>query len=356
MALALALAERGLGRVWPNPAVGCVIVDAEGRIVGRGWTQPGGRPHAETEALRRAGTRARGATAYVTLEPCSHQGKTGPCAQALIDAGISRVVSATEDPNPRVSGRGYSMLTVAGIALRTDVMSARAVSLNEGFFSTIYEGRPHVTLKLATTLDGKIAMTGGESRWITGERARAHVHLLRARHDAVMIGIGSALADDPELTCRLAGVDARRLVRVVVDSKARLPLSAKLVTTAGTQPVWLLTSADAKATHALRQAGVKIVETPAAANGVDVSAALKALAREGITRVLAEGGATLATSLLKARLVDRLLWYRAPSLMGEGLAAVTSLGLAGLKDMPRFVREETRHLGEDALESYRAAT
>ena len=355
MTLALGLAQRGLGRVWPNPAVGCVIVDAAGHVAGRGWTQAGGRPHAETEALRQAGARARGATAYVSLEPCAHHGKTPPCAQALIEAGLARVVSAIEDPDTRVSGAGHALLKAAGIAVRTNILAARAKNANAGFFGRIGRGRPEVTLKLATTLDGKIALTGGVSRWITGERARAHAHLVRAQHDAVMIGIGTALADDPELTCRLPGIDASNLVRVVVDTKARLSPASKLGRTAATQPVWLLTSKAAD-TGALQQVGVKSLAVPADDKSVDLSAAMNVLAAQGLTRVLVEGGATLATSLIKANLVDRVLWYRAPLIMGEGTQAVASLDLGSLGDMPRFRHEETIRLGEDVLETYGAAT
>jgi diaminohydroxyphosphoribosylaminopyrimidine deaminase/5-amino-6-(5-phosphoribosylamino)uracil reductase len=355
MTLALGLAQRGLGRVWPNPAVGCVIVNGTGHLVGRGWTQPGGRPHAETEALRLAGARARGATAFVTLEPCAHHGKTPPCAQALIDAGLARVVSAIEDPDARVSGAGHALLKAAGIAVRTNVLANRARQANAGFFSRIQRSRPEVTLKLATTLDGKIALAGGESRWITGERARAHTHLVRARHDAVMIGIGTALADDPELTCRLPGIDASNLVRIVVDTNARLSPASKLGHSAAFQPVWLVTSNTAD-TGALQKAGAKIITVPPDETAVDLSAAMNALAAQGLTRLLVEGGATLATSLIKANLVDRLLWYRAPSIMGEGTQAVASLDLSGLGDMPRFRHEETIRLGEDVLETYGAAT
>jgi diaminohydroxyphosphoribosylaminopyrimidine deaminase/5-amino-6-(5-phosphoribosylamino)uracil reductase len=246
------------------------------------------------------------------------------------------------------------MLKAAGIELRTGVLARLAEETNAGFFARNKLGRPLVTLKLATTLDGKIAASNGESRWITGERARAHVHLLRARHDAVMIGIGSALADDPELTCRLPGIAASRTVRIVVDTKARLPLGSKLVRSAASQPVWLVTS-QASDTAALDKAGVKIIRVPGQSD-VDLASALKVLGAEGLTRVLVEGGAALATSLLKARLVDRLLWYRAPSVIGEGVGAVASLGLKGLGDMPRFQRQEAIRLGDDVLESYRAAT
>lgn len=351
MQLALSLAQRGLGRVWPNPAVGCVIVDGDGHVAGRGWTQDGGRPHAETEALRQAGARVRGATAYVSLEPCAHQGQTGPCAQALIDAGIARVVSAVEDPDPRVAGKGHAMLSAAGVTVRTSVFADQAKGLNEGFFSRVARGRPFVTLKLATTLDGKIALSSGESRWITGERARAHTHVERARHDAVLVGIGTALADDPQLTSRLAGM--RSAVRIVIDSKARLPMSSKLASTAKVTPVWVVS---AVGSDALQHAGVNIIQVPVAAQGVDLAAAMNALGAQGLTRVLVEGGPTLSSALLKLGLVDRLLWYRAPSLMGEGISAVTSLGTSAINDLPRFVREGTIRLGEDMLETYRPAT
>jgi len=353
MSLALTLARRGVGHVWPNPAVGCVIVDSEGHVAGRGWTQDGGRPHAETEALRAAGARARGATAYVSLEPCAHHGQTGPCAQALIDAGVARVVSAVEDPDPRVAGRGDAMLASAGVGVQVGVLAAQARQVNEGFFSKVLRGRPFVTLKLATTLDGRIALPSGESRWITGDRAREHGHLERARHDAVLVGIGTALADDPELTCRLAGSRSRGPVRIVVDTKARLPVTSKLASTAGALPLWLLST---QASPALRAAGVKMFQVPSSSNGVDLSAALKVLADEGLTRVLVEGGASIASALLKAGLVDRLIWYRAATVMGEGISAVASLGHGSLKDLPRFKREETIRLGEDVLETYRPAT
>lgn len=353
MALALQLAQRGLGRVWPNPSVGCVIVDADGHIAGQGRTQDGGRPHAETQALAQAGGRARGATVYVSLEPCSHQGQTGPCAAALIAAGVARVVSAVDDPDPRVAGKGHAMLEGAGIAVRNGVLQAQARHLNQGFFSRVEIGRPLVTLKLATTLDGKIALPGGESRWITGDAARAHVHLMRAQYDGVMVGIGSALADDPELTCRLPGVDHPRLVRVVADTTGRLPVGSKLAASARLQAVWLLTSSDGPE---LERLGVRLLKVPVAEGGVDPVACLSALGGQGLTRLLVEGGAVLASSLLKAGLVDRLLWYRAPSVMGDGVSAVTALGVAGLSSLPRFVHEETLRLGEDVLETYRRGT
>ena len=354
MALALNLARRGLGRVWPNPAVGCVIVK-DGNIVGRGWTQDGGRPHAETEALHRAGQSARGATAYVTLEPCAHHGKTPPCAEALIAAGVSRVVSALEDPDPRVAGKGHAILRAANITVDVGTRANEARTVNAGFLSRITKDRPTVALKLATTLDGKIALSDGTSRWITGERARAHVHLLRAQFDAVMIGAGTAVADDPELTSRLPGINAGRIVRIVVDTNARLSPTSKLANTAHKQPVWMLTAPNTKAPATLGAKAVEAIHVPAAENGIDLSAALKILAQRGLTRIFVEGGATLAASLVKADLVDNLLWYRAPAIMGEGISALGSLSLGELASLPRFRREETIRLGEDVLETYARA-
>ena len=359
MKMALQLAQRGLGDVWPNPAVGCVIVDDSGRIAGRGWTQRGGRPHAETEALAQAGTGARGATAYVTLEPCSHQGVTGPCASALIDAGVARVVSALEDPDPRVSGRGHAMVRAAGVDVVTGMMAKDARVANAGFLSRVQRGRPVVTLKLATTLDGKIALASGESRWITNEASRRAAHILRSRHDAIMVGIGTALADDPELTCRVAGIQRNRLVRIVADADARLPLSSKLASSANEIAVWLLCAADADSARqaALAKAGVRLLHVPRVAGGVDLERALKALGDEGLTRVLVEGGATLAAGLLKAHLVDQIAQFRAPAAIGgDGLGAIGALGLSGLKEMPRFRPVETLRLVEDVLETYEPAT
>lgn len=355
MELALRLAQRGLGRVWPNPAVGCVLIDDAGHVVGSGWTQDGGRPHAETQAIAQAGEAARGATAYVSLEPCAHHGITGPCVDALIRAGVSRVVSAVEDPDQRVSGKGHAKLSAAGIEVRTKVLEAQARELNAGFFSRVQRNRAFVTLKLATTLDGKIALPSGESRWITGQEARTHVHLMRAQNDAVMVGIGSALADDPELTCRLRGVHHSRLVRVVVDSHARLPAKSKLAISAAKQPVWLLTGRSS-GIETLAALNVKTIVVPHGQSGVDLGLGLSALAELGLTRIFVEGGARLASSLLKSGFVDQLLWYRAPTVMGEGLSAVAAMGAIDLMGLPRFILKETIRLGEDVLETYRRST
>ncbi len=359
MAMALALAHRGLGQVWPNPAVGCVLV-GHGQIIGRGWTQPGGRPHAETEALDQARRAApdllSGAIAYVTLEPCSHSGKTPPCARALIDAGISRAVIATEDSDPRVSGAGIAMLRDAGIDVALDVRGGEARALNAGFFSRVEKGRPVVTLKLATTLDGRIAAHTGASRWITGGIARDWTHALRAAHDAIMVGSGTVLMDDPVLTCRLPGLTDRSPVRVVVDRRLRMPLTAKLVQGAKQQPTWLITLAggDAARIATLEDCGVQVIEVAAKDTGIpDMRAGLEVLGTRGITRLMVEGGAHLAAALIRADLVDRLEWFRAPSLIGaDGVPAVQAYGVDTLDQQARFRRIDIRSAGDDLWESY----
>jgi diaminohydroxyphosphoribosylaminopyrimidine deaminase / 5-amino-6-(5-phosphoribosylamino)uracil reductase len=354
MRTALALARRSLGRVWPNPSVGCVIVRG-GVVVGRGWTQPGGRPHGETEALARAGAAARGATAYVSLEPCAHWGKTPPCADALIAAGVARVVVPIEDPDPRVCGRGIAALRAAGIAVETGLLAAAAAEVNAGFLSRLKQGRPLVTLKLAATLDGRIATAAGESRWITGEAARERGHLLRAAHDAIMVGSGTAMADDPDLTCRLPGLAAASPVRIVVDSALRLPPTARVVATAQRTPTWIVCAAGAgeESRAALAAAGVDIIEAAAAPDGtVDLADALRRLAERGLTRLLAEGGAALAAALLRADLVDRIAWFHAPAILGsDARAAVGRLDLAHLMAAPRFRRAALEELGDDVLET-----
>ena len=357
MRAALALAARGLGRVWPNPAVGCVIVSADGRVVARGWTQPGGRPHAETEALRRAGAAAKGATAYVSLEPCSHHGQTPPCAEALIAAGIARCVAAIEDPDPRVQGRGLGKLRAAGVAVTLGTLQDEAADLNAGFFTRVRSGRPLVTLKIASTLDGRIALASGESRWITGEASRARVHLMRAQHDAVLVGGATAKTDDPELTVRLPGLEDRRPIRVLLDRDLSLPPTAKLVTSAGSHPVWILVGPGVAASQgkAYRAAGVDLIEVPLDREGrLDLQAVMAELGRLGLTRILVEAGGRLATALLAQDLVDRLFWFRSPGIIGgDGHPAAGPLSLAKLTEMPRFQRIAVEALGEDLLESYK---
>ena len=355
MNTALGLARRGLGSVWPNPAVGCVLV-RDGTVVGRGWTQPGGRPHAETEALARAGSRARGATAYVSLEPCDHHGQTPPCTDALIAAGVARCVVACEDPDPRVSGTGLAHLRAAGIAVTTGVGAAQARSLNHGFFLRLAHDRPLVTLKLATSLDGRVATHRGLSQWITGDTARAWGHGLRARHDAIMVGHGTAQTDDPELTCRLPGLGSRSPVRVVADSRLQLSLTSRLVQGARRVPLWLCCRPDADHDRAqvFAQCGVSLLRiAPDPSGSIDVRLTLAALARQGITRVLVEGGSRLAGSLLRTGLVDRLEWFRAPCLIGsDGIAAVAAFGVDSLDLMARFDCLGIRRAGEDLWESF----
>lgn len=355
MRAALVLAARGLGRTAPNPSVGCVLVK-DGVVVGRGWTQPGGRPHGETEALKRAGAAARGATAYVSLEPCNHHGKTPPCSEALIAAGVARVVVACEDPDPRVAGGGVKRLREAGIRVDVGVCADEAWELNRGFFSRILHDRPLVTLKLATTLDGRIATHGGESKWITGPQARALGHGLRARHDAIMVGIRTAMADAPELTCRLPGLENRSPVRIVFDSRLRLPLTCALVRTAKRVPTWIVTRQDCDGLRrkALTDCGVQVVPVGADGTGLpDPVRAMAELAKRGLTRVLVEGGATLAASLLRAGVVDRLEWFRASKVIGgDGIAAVAAFGVDALSQTADFDRVRVRRAGDDLVESY----
>jgi diaminohydroxyphosphoribosylaminopyrimidine deaminase/5-amino-6-(5-phosphoribosylamino)uracil reductase len=356
MRAALALARRGLGAVWPNPAVGCVIVD-RGRVVGRGWTQPGGRPHGETEALGRAGEAARGATAYVSLEPCCHWGRTPPCTDALIAAGIRRVVVALEDPDPRVAGDGVEQLHAAGLEVETGLCEAEAAEINAGFFCRLRNGRPLVTLKLATSLDGRIATGQGESQWITGPPARERAHALRAAHDAIMVGTGTVLADDPQLTCRLPGLAHRSPVRVVVDRYLRIPPATCLISDARAVPTWILTlpSADATRRQALLGAGATVIDMDPGPDGNgSLAAALAALGERGITRLLVEGGGRLAAAFVRAGLIDRLIWVHAPMLIGgDGVPAIAEVGLEALSEAPRFTRLSTETVGDDVLTVFR---
>ncbi len=357
MDAALALAARGLGSVWPNPAVGCVIV-RDGRVVGRGWTQPGGRPHAETEALARAGDAARGATAYVTLEPCSHHGKTPPCADALVATGVARCVVACTDSDPRVAGQGIERLRTAGIAVDVGLREAEARRLNAGFFKRVEEGRPLVTLKIATSLDGRIATHSGESKWITGPAARARTHLERARHDAVLVGHGTVVADDPDLTCRLPGVERRPVVRVVLSTNLSLSGKEQVFRTARDAPTWVYCGqkrrADSPPPALFEDQGAQVIPVAATSDhGVDVTAVLRDLAGRGITRLMIEGGGSVAASFLVNGLVDRLVWFRAPKVIGgDGLPAVADLGLDRLADCPDFARLAVEDVGGDVVEVY----
>lgn len=351
MQSALALARRGLGTTWPNPSVGCVIVK-QGRVVGRAVTAPGGRPHAEPIALDMAGPHARGATVYVTLEPCCHWGRTPPCTDALIAAGVARVVVATRDPDKRVDSQGIARLRAAGIDVEEGLLHHEAQTVLAGFTCRMRDGRPLVTLKLASTLDGRIATRAGESQWITGPPARRMAHALRGRHDAVMVGVGTVMTDDPDLTCRIPGFRSRPLVRVVADSHLRTSLTARLIVTAAETPTWFLLreGTDATRRHAFEALGATLFPLPGAAAGVDLVAGLQALGRAGLTRLLVEGGGQIAAALLRADLVDRIAWFHAPAIMGgDGWPAVQAFGIEKLAAMPRFTPLRSTPLGDDTL-------
>ncbi len=354
MRMALALARRGLGDTAPNPSVGCVLT-AEGRIIARARTAPGGRPHAETQALAIAGAAARGATAYVTLEPCAHHGKTPPCAQALIDAGIARVVIAQTAPDPRVNGAGMSLLQRACIRVETGLCAAEAGVLNAGFTSVIEQSRPLITLKLATSLDGQIATRMGASQWITGPAARAVGHKLRGNHDAIMVGVGTLLADDPELTCRLEGYRATPLTRIIVDSHLRTPLTSRLLLSRHASPVWILhrDGTDPARRAAFADLGLTLIELPASPTGISLPYAVRALAGAGITRLLVEGGSTLAAALLQTDLIDRLAWFTAPLVIGgDGIPAIAGFGIDKITQAAHFKLDHVQQIGPDRLAHY----
>jgi diaminohydroxyphosphoribosylaminopyrimidine deaminase/5-amino-6-(5-phosphoribosylamino)uracil reductase len=355
MQLALALGRRGQGRTWPNPAVGAVVVN-DGVIVGRGWTQAGGRPHAEPEALKRAGAAARGATLYVTLEPCSHFGKSPPCVDAVIAAGIARVVSAIEDPNPEVAGQGHARLRAAGIAVDVGLGAADAARDHAGHFRRIRDRRPHVILKLAVSADDKIGAAGHKPIVITGEAARTRVHLLRAQCDAILVGIGTVLADDPVLTCRLPGMEARSPVRVVLDRSLRIPGTSRLVQSARETPLWLMTSglSEAPAAMKLGAAGAQVIRVAANATpGLDLPAVLHALSDKGISRLLVEGGARVASSFVAADLIDEVWLLRGPEAVGaDGVPALDALPLSALTGSPAFKVRASESLGKDTLRIY----
>jgi len=356
MQLALSLGRRGLGNTWPNPAVGAVVV-RDGVIVGRGWTQPGGRPHAEPEALARAGGAARGATLYVTLEPCSHFGKSPPCADAVIAAGITRVVSAIEDPNPDVAGQGHARLRAAGITVDIGTCGAEAARDHAGHFRRVRDKRPHVILKLAVSPDDKIAAAGHRPVAITGEAAKARVHLLRAQCDAILVGIGTVLSDNPTLTCRLPGMEARSPVRVVLDRALRMPGTSKLVHSARQTPLWVMTSnlSEAPAAMKLGAAGAQVIRVPTTATppGLDLATVLHALAEKGITRLLVEGGARVASSFVGAGLADEIWLLRGANAVGaDGVPALDALPLSAITRSPALKPRGSETLQNDTLTIY----
>lgn len=354
MQLALALGRRGLGRTWPNPAVGAVVVK-DGAILGRGWTQPGGRPHAETEALRRAGKAARGATLYATLEPCSHQGKTPPCVDAIIRAGIARVVSALDDPNPDVAGQGYAKLRERGIAVETGLCADEAAQAHAGHLRRMREGRPQVLLKLAVSADGKAGLAGRKPTAITGEEARTRVHLMRAEADAILVGVGTVLSDDPHLTCRLPGMQECSPVRVILDARLRAPLSTSVVSTAREVPTWAFgaTGASPVAEDILKTKGVEVFRAEAKDGSLDLAQVLKALAERGITRLMVEGGPKVAAAFVAADLVDDVALFRSPHAIGpDGIDALEGLPLTALTQSSRLKAVASEAIGADILETF----
>ncbi|SDU06217.1 diaminohydroxyphosphoribosylaminopyrimidine deaminase / 5-amino-6-(5-phosphoribosylamino)uracil reductase [Stappia sp. ES.058] len=359
MSAVLAYARRGLGRVWPNPSVGALIVSdpaSGGVVVGQGVTQPPGGAHAEVIALRQAGERARGATCYVTLEPCSHQGRTGPCAVALADAGIARVVIGLPDPNPRVSGRGVEMLRARGVEVVTGVLRDACAQHHAGHVRRVLSGRPHVILKLAVSRDGFIGREGEGQIPITGPDVFRRVHVLRAECDGILVGVGTAIADDPVLNCRLSGLANRSPVRVVLDTSARLPLDSRLVATAREVPVWVLVSAqaDPEAVSALSTAGCTVIRLATPLNGrIEPHAAMRALGQRGLTRLLVEGGATVANALLGTDLADEVIISRGDMLVGEGgILPFAGRGLEALSASGRYAMLETVPVGTDTMTRY----
>ena len=347
---ALHLARRGLGNTAPNPAVGCILVK-NSIVVGRGWTQPGGRPHGEAMALAQAGDAAHGATAYVTLEPCAHHGQTPPCANALVDAGVARVVIAISDPDERVAGKGVKILKDAGITVVENVLRDQAWRANLGFFKRITQKRPAFTLKLATSKDGRIPPKGavGDDKWITSPGARDRGHLLRAQHDAVLFGIGTVLDDDPTYTCRLKGLEPQSPLRVLLDSKLTLPEDCKLLGSLNEAPLWIITGEKANPARiqTLENQGVTVIKAPGARP--DPIWVAGELARCGLNRVLIEAGPTVASSFLQAGLVDEIDWFRAQKVLGEqGVPAFHGFDLEKLALAPQAVLQA----GPDQLEIY----
>ncbi|MBV9079340.1 MAG: bifunctional diaminohydroxyphosphoribosylaminopyrimidine deaminase/5-amino-6-(5-phosphoribosylamino)uracil reductase RibD [Methylobacteriaceae bacterium] len=357
MALALALGHRHLGRTWPNPSVGALVVrdrDGAAEIVAAGATQPGGRPHAERVALAAAGEAARGATLYVSLEPCSHHGRTPPCAEAVIASGVARVVTALEDPDPRVSGRGHALVREAGIAVTTGVLAGEARRAHAGHIRRVRDGRPHLLVKVARTADGFSARLAGPRLMISGEACNARTHLARAHADAIMVGSATVQADDPRLDVRLPGLEDRRPVRIVVDSRLTLPPDSTLARTATRQPTWLLCGEAAAASapaERLRALGVELVPVPSTGDRLDLAAALRELGGRGLTRILCEAGPSLGQALAEADLVDELIVSTSARPLDEPGAPAIGPALAAAMAGPLVLAGEER-AGEDLIKRY----
>jgi diaminohydroxyphosphoribosylaminopyrimidine deaminase / 5-amino-6-(5-phosphoribosylamino)uracil reductase len=355
MSQALAMARRGLGTTWPNPSVGCVIVSQDGEIVGRGVTAPGGRPHAEAVALAQAGDKANGATVYVTLEPCAHEGRGEACASALISAAPKRVVAAIRDPDPRSSGQGLDQIRAAGIAVTEGVLADQASEIARGHILRMAEKRPEVILKLAVGADGRIPEGNGSPVWVTGEAARAHAHLQRARCDAILVGRGTVASDDPSLTCRLPGMECRSPVRVILDRRLRTPKKAQLFDDEMV-PVWFICADEPQANEsALQERGAEIIRVKVDEEGYPcVHEALHGLAMAGITRLLVEGGPAVAKSFLDADLVDEALIYQGVGEVGpDGLLPFVTDGIEKLTESGKFALIHTRSFGRDKLTEWK---
>ncbi len=355
--MALALGRRGFGRTWPNPSVGCVIV-RDGQIVGRGRTGDGGRPHAEVLAIKQAGARAKKATAYVTLEPCSHFGQTPPCSQTLIESGIDRVVGAMDDKDPRVNGQGFEMLRKAGVEVVTGVAQEEAEEDHWGFFNRIMINRPFVTLKMATSFDGRIATASGHSQWITAPPARRFVHACRARHDAVMIGGETARKDNPTLNVRDLGID-HKTVRIIVSRKLDLPATSAMVESIKKFPLWLCHGPDApgERLQLWSALGANLIPCRLKAQMIDVAHMMQGLAERGLTRVFCEGGCALATSLIHAHCFDELIGFNAGLLIGaEGQPSIGALGIENLDEAPRLTLKSVQKIGPDIMHVWRKQT
>lgn len=359
---ALALGWRGLGRTWPNPSVGAVVLGPDGRVVGRGFTEPSGRPHGEAVAFDRAGAAAAGGTLYVTLEPCSHRTLRGhvPCVERTILAGVRRVVSAMADPNPLIAGLGHALLRTAGIAVTVGVREAEAQRAHRGHVLRVTRGRPMVTLKLARTADGFVGALGpageGARLQVSCEEAGRWVHLQRARHDAIMVGVSTVRADDPQLTVRLPGLEALSPVRVILDSALRLPATARVVATAREVPTWVIAAetAPVEREEQLVAHGVEVMRVSAAGEGrLDLAEALRLLAMRGITRLFSEGGPTVAAELARHDLADEILLSTSPAALGgPGVPAIQPALAAALADPARYRLAGAEPLGQDRLERY----
>tara|TARA_Y100000590_G_scaffold470250_1_gene663080 strand:- start:225 stop:1310 length:1086 start_codon:yes stop_codon:yes gene_type:complete len=353
---ALALSRRGLGQVWPNPSVGCVIVK-NGKIIGRGNTQAGGRPHAEVEAIKHASEDTFGSTAYVTLEPCSHHGNTPPCVNSIIKSGIKEVFVASRDPDPRVAGKGIKKLIDAGITVHEGILEGEAKEVNVGFFKKFSKGLPYVTLKTALTIDGKTASITGSSKWITNEIARADSHMLRASYDAVLISSETANKDNPMLTCRLPGMESFSPIRILFDSKRKTSNELSMYKSAKKVPLWIFTTISLENSRNLEaeKLGAKLFHVSSDKNGygVNLKQTLSKISELGITRLMVESGGQLASALILEDLVDDIIIYRAPSLMGgDGLSSVGSLGIRDLCDIIRLKLVSFRIFEDNIVEKY----